>query len=193
MRVVAGIDEVGVGPLAGPVVAAAVVLAPRHGLIGLADSKRLTSRRRTLLAEEIKERAQAWALGRAEVEEVDELNVLHAAWLAMRRAVANLVLAPEFALVDGVHLPVLPCPGRAIVRGDARVPVISAASIVAKVARDAEMCAWDAVYPQYGFAGHKGYGTARHLEALARFGACPLHRKSFAPVRAACAQQEVAS
>ncbi len=183
MRVVAGIDEVGVGPLAGPVVAAAVVLGPRHGLIGLADSKRLTERRRAHLAEEIKGRAQAWALGRAEVEEVDRLNVLHAAWLAMRRAVENLSLAPEFVLVDGVHLPTLPCPGRAIVRGDARVPVISAASIVAKVARDAEMCEWDAVYPQYGFAGHKGYGTAHHMAALARFGACPLHRKSFAPVR----------
>lgn len=193
MRVVVGIDEVGVGPLAGPVVAAAVVLAPRHGLIGLADSKRLTKRCRTLLAEEIKGRAQAWALGRAEVEEVDRLNVLHAAWLAMRRAVENLALAPEFALVDGVHLPALPCPGRAIVRGDARVPVISAASIVAKVARDAEMCAWDTVYPQYGFASHKGYGTARHLEALSRFGACPLHRQSFAPVRAACALREGAS
>ena len=193
MRIVAGIDEVGVGPLAGPVVAAAVVLAPRHGLVGLADSKRLTARRRTHLAEEIKARAQAWALGRAEVEEVDRLNVLQAAWLAMRRAVENLAVVPEFALVDGVHIPLLPCPARAIVRGDARVPVISAASIVAKVARDAEMCAWDAVYPQYGFAGHKGYGTARHLEALAHFGACPLHRKSFAPVRDAGRLRGVAS
>ncbi len=193
MRIVAGIDEVGVGPLAGPVVAAAVVLAPRHGLMGLADSKRLTARRRTLLAEEIKACAQAWALGRAEVEEVDRLNVLHAAWLAMRRAVENLAMVPELALVDGVHTPVLPCPARAIVRGDARVPVISAASIVAKVARDAEMCEWDAVYPQYGFAGHKGYGTARHLEALARYGACPLHRTSFAPVRDAGGLRGVAS
>ncbi len=183
MRIVAGIDEVGMGPLAGPVVAAAVVLGPRHGLTGLKDSKRLTERARERLAGEIRARAQAWALGRACAAEVDSLNVLHAAWLAMRRAVDNLALTLDLALVDGVHVPALPCQARAIVRGDARVPAISAASIVAKVARDAEMRAWDAVYPEYGFATHKGYGTARHLEALARLGSCPLHRLSFAPVR----------
>ena len=183
MRIIAGIDEVGVGPLAGPVVAAAVVLGSRHGLTGLKDSKRLTERERQRLAEEIRSRAQAWALGRAEVAEVDRLNVLQAAWLAMRRAVEALGVVPDLALVDGARLPMLPCAARAIVGGDARVPAISAASIVAKVARDAEMCAWDAVYPEYGFAAHKGYGTARHLEALARFGSCPLHRMSFAPVR----------
>ena len=171
------------GPLAGPVVAAAVVLGPRHGIVGLKDSKRLTESARERLAREIYARAQDWALGRAEVAEVDRLNVLQAAWLAMRRAVDNLTVTLDLALVDGAHVPVLSCQARAIVRGDARVPAISAASIVAKVARDAEMRAWDAVYPEYGFATHKGYGTARHLEALARLGSCPLHRLSFAPVR----------
>jgi len=185
MRLVAGIDEVGMGPLAGPVVAAAVILRRCRPIDGLADSKQLSAHKRTVVAEQIKENALAWALGRAEVSEIDDLNILRAAWLAMQRAVAALHMAPDFAVIDGLHVPDLPCPGRAIVRGDARVPAISAASVLAKVARDAEMCVWDAVYPEYGFAAHKGYGTARHLGALERYGACPLHRQSFAPVRAA--------
>ncbi|HUW98391.1 MAG TPA: ribonuclease HII [Acidiferrobacter sp.] len=185
MRLVAGIDEVGMGPLAGPVMAAAVILRLGRPIQGLADSKRLSPHRRTVVAEQIKQQALVWAVGRAEVSEIDDLNILQAAWLAMRRAVAALGVAPDFAVVDGLHVPDLPCPRRAIVRGDALVPAISAASVIAKVTRDAEMCEWDAVYPEYGFAAHKGYGTARHLDALARFGACPLHRQSFAPVRAA--------
>ncbi|MHB8252240.1 MAG: ribonuclease HII [Acidiferrobacter sp.] len=185
MRLVAGIDEVGMGPLAGPVVAAAVILRRGCVIDGLDDSKQLTVRKRGIVAEQIKQSALAWALGRAEVSEIDHLNILRAAWLAMQRAVAALGVAPDFAVIDGLHVPDLPCPGRAIVRGDALVPAISAASVLAKVARDAEMCAWDAVYPEYGFASHKGYGTARHLGALERYGACPLHRQSFAPVRKA--------
>lgn len=173
------------GPLAGPVVAAAVILRRCRRIDGLADSKQLTARKRTTLAEQIKEGALAWALGRAEVAEIDTLNILHAAWLAMRRAVAALEIAPQFAIIDGLYVPDLPCPGRAMVRADAHVPAVSAASVLAKVARDEEMRAWDEVYPEYGFAAHKGYGTARHLAALSRHGACPLHRQSFAPVRAA--------
>ncbi len=185
MRLVAGIDEVGVGPLAGPVVAAAVILRRCARIDGLTDSKLMTPRRRDVVAEQVKEAAVAWALGRAEVEEIDALNVLRATWLAMQRAVMALAVKPQFAVVDGRFLPPLPCPGRALVRADVRVPAVSAASVLAKVARDAEMVSWDARYPEYGFAAHKGYGTAQHLAALARFGACPLHRHSFAPVRAA--------
>ena len=185
MRLIAGIDEVGMGPLAGPVVAAAVILRRCRRIDGLADSKQLTARKRTTLAEQIKEGALAWALGRAEVAEIDSLNILHAAWLAMRRAVAALEVAPEFAIIDGLYVPDLPCPGRAMVRADAHIPAVSAASVLAKVARDEEMQAWDEIYPEYGFAAHKGYGTARHLAALSRHGACPLHRQSFAPVRSA--------
>ena len=185
MRLVAGIDEVGMGPLAGPVVAAAVILRRCCPIDGLADSKKLTARKRGVVAEQIKQGALVWALGRAEVAEIDELNILHAAWLAMQRAVAALGMVPDFAMIDGLHVPELPCPGQAIVRGDALIPAISAASVLAKVARDAEMCVWDEVYPEYGFAAHKGYGTARHMGALERYGACPLHRQSFAPVRQA--------
>ena len=185
MRLIAGIDEVGMGPLAGPVVAAAVILRRCRRIDGLADSKQLTARKRTTLAEQIKEGALVWALGRAEVAEIDSLNILHAAWLAMRRAVAALEVAPEFAIIDGLYVPDLPCPGRAMVRADAHIPAVSAASVLAKVARDEEMQAWDEIYPEYGFAAHKGYGTARHLAALSRHGACPLHRQSFAPVRSA--------
>ena len=173
------------GPLAGPVIAAAVILRRCRRIDGLADSKQLTARKRASLVEHIKEGALAWALGRAEVAEIDTLNLLHAAWLAMRRAVAALDVAPEFAIIDGLYVPELPCPGRAVVRADAHVPAVSAASVLAKVARDEEMRAWDEVYPEYGFAAHKGYGTARHLAALSRHGACPLHRQSFAPVRSA--------
>jgi ribonuclease HII len=179
-----GVDEVGRGPLAGPVVAAAVILDPAQPIAGLADSKRLSERRREVLAEQIRARSLAWALGRAEVEEIDRLNILQASLLAMRRAVLGLGVAPGMALVDGNRLPDgLPCAGRAIVGGDASVACISAASILAKVARDQEMTMLDARYPGYGLAGHKGYPTKAHFEALQRLGVSPLHRRSFGPVR----------
>ena len=182
-----GTDEVGRGPLAGPVVAAAVVLAIEDPIPGLADSKKLTPRQRERLAEQIRARTYAWALGRAEVEEIDRLNILQASLLAMRRAVLALASAPGEVLVDGRHVPRgLPCPARAIVGGDVRVACISAASILAKVARDQEMVALDACYPGYGLAVHKGYPTKKHLEALRRLGASPIHRRSFAPVRRVC-------
>jgi len=181
--IVAGVDEAGRGPLAGPVVAAAVVLAPGRPIEGLADSKKLSPSRREALARIIREQAAAWALGRAEVEEIDRLNVLQAAMLAMKRAVEALDPRPERVLVDGNRLPELAMPAEAIVGGDARVAAISAASILAKVARDREMIALDARYPGYGFARHKGYGTREHLEALKRLGPSPVHRRSFAPVR----------
>lgn len=180
---VAGVDEAGRGPLAGPVVAAAVILGPAHGIDGLADSKALSAVRREALAEQIQARAIAWAVGRAEVEEIDRINILQASLLAMQRAVAGLGVAPELALVDGNQAPALACAVRTIVKGDATVPEIQAASILAKVSRDAEMQEWDRHYPGYGFAGHKGYPTAAHLAALARLGVTPIHRRSFAPVR----------
>jgi ribonuclease HII len=180
---IAGVDEVGRGPLAGPVVAAAVILHPDRPIDGLADSKTLSAARRERLAREIQASAQAWALGRAEPDEIDALNILQASLLAMARAVAALPQPPDEILVDGSHLPPVACAARAIVGGDASVPAISAASILAKVARDAEMLALDAQYPQYGFARHKGYPTAEHLAALRVHGACALHRRSFAPVR----------
>lgn len=181
----AGVDEVGMGPMAGPVVAAAVILRRCCKIDGLADSKQLSAKKRETLVEVIKQNAVAWALGRAEVEEIDELNVLRAGLLAMQRAVAALDPQPGLALVDGVRAPELPCTVKTIVRGDATVAAISAASILAKVARDAEMCAMDARYPGYDFATHKGYCTAEHLAALQRLGACPIHRRSFDPVRRA--------
>lgn len=179
----AGVDEVGMGPMAGPVVAAAVILRRCCKIEGLADSKQLSAKKRETLAEVIKQNAVAWSLGRAEVEEIDELNILRAGLLAMQRAVAGLTPQPGLALVDGVRAPALPCAVKTVVRGDATVPAISAASILAKVARDAEMCALDAQYPGYDFATHKGYCTAEHLAALQRLGACPIHRRSFDPVR----------
>lgn len=179
----AGVDEVGRGPLAGPVVAAAVILDPARPIVGLADSKALTERRRQALDIEIREKALAWALGRAEVDEIDALNILQASLLAMRRAVAALPVAPHRALVDGNLCPLLACSAEAVIKGDQTVPAISAASIIAKVARDAEMVALDAIYPGYGFAVHKGYPTKAHLEALDRLGVLPIHRRSFAPVR----------
>lgn len=182
--IVAGVDEAGRGPLAGPVVAAAVILDPRRPIPGLADSKTLSPARRQELAERIRANALAWALGRAEVEEIDRINILRASLLAMQRAVAALALAPSLVLVDGNRAPALSCPVRTIVRGDVTQPAISAASILAKVARDAEMCALDRCYPGYGFARHKGYPTPEHLEALRRLGACPIHRRSYAPVQA---------
>lgn len=180
---VAGVDEVGRGPLAGPVVAAAVILDPARPIAGLADSKKLTERRRERLDLEIRDRALAWALGRAEVEEIDQINILQASLLAMRRAVEALGVTPCRVLVDGNQCPQLACAAEAIVGGDATVDVISAASIIAKVARDREMCALDAVYPGYGFARHKGYPSRQHLEALEALGVSAIHRRSYAPVR----------
>lgn len=179
---IAGIDEAGRGPLAGPVFAAAVILAPAP-IAGIADSKSLTAARRSELAEIIRERAVGWALGRAEVEEIDRINILQASLLAMQRAVAALVPNPELVLVDGRDKPLLPCRVSAIVRGDVSVKAISAASILAKVARDAEMTALEHRYPGYGLARHKGYGTQEHLAALRRLGPAPVHRRSFRPVR----------
>jgi len=189
---ICGIDEVGRGPLAGPVVTAAVILDPARPIAGLNDSKKLTEKRRNALAEEIRANALAWSLGRAEVDEIDRLNILQATFLAMRRAVEGLQLAPAEALVDGDKVPPgLPCPARAIVGGDGSEPAISAASILAKVSRDAEMVALDAVYPGYGLAGHKGYPTKVHMDALQLLGVTPIHRRSFAPVRRRLEQFEL--
>ena len=179
----AGIDEVGRGPLAGPVVAAAVILNPARPISGLADSKRLSPARRARLAAEIRQSAFAWSLGRAEVAEIDQLNILQASMLAMQRALAGLSCLPAMAYVDGNRCPELPVPAQAIVRGDNLVPAISAASILAKEARDQEMRELAGQFPDYGFEAHKGYGTRQHLLALAEHGACSLHRRSFAPVR----------
>jgi len=179
----AGVDEAGRGPLAGPVVAAAVILDPRRPVAGLADSKELSPARRELLADQLRSYALGWSLGRAEVEEIDRLNILQASLLAMARAVAGLALRPTLVLVDGNQLPDLPCEGRAIVGGDATVAEISAASILAKVARDQEMRELDGRYPGYGFATHKGYPTRQHLRALQELGVSVVHRRSFNPVR----------
>ncbi|HEX9301034.1 MAG TPA: ribonuclease HII [Casimicrobiaceae bacterium] len=180
---VAGIDEAGRGPLAGPVVAAAVILDPARRIAGLRDSKALAGEERERLAILIRARALAWAVGVANVGEIDELNILHATMLAMRRAVAALSVTPEAAWIDGDRCPDLPCPTRAIVKGDRDVVVIAAASILAKTARDALLVLLDRRYPVYGFARNKGYGTPDHLAALARHGPCPAHRRSFEPVR----------
>jgi ribonuclease HII len=182
---IAGVDEAGRGPLAGPVVAAAVILDPARPIVGLADSKKLSAARRERLAVAIRAKSLAWALGRAEVAEIDRLNILQASLLAMQRAVAALNVVPAKVLVDGNRCPPLACPCEAIVKGDATVPVIGAASILAKVARDAELRRLHDHYPHYNFAQHKGYPTAAHLEALRRHGPCPEHRRSFAPVLAA--------
>jgi ribonuclease HII len=179
----AGVDEVGRGPLAGPVIAAAVILDPSRPITGLRDSKKLTAARRAELAEIIEAQALAVGIGRAEVAEIDLLNILRASLLAMERAVANLAVQPDVVYVDGNITPTLAMPAVAIVGGDDRVASISAASIVAKVIRDREMDRAAAHYPNYGFERHKGYATAAHLEALERFGPSPLHRMSFAPIR----------
>jgi ribonuclease HII len=179
---IAGVDEAGRGPLAGPVVAAAVILDPSRPIPGLRDSKALAPARRAALALAIRERAIAWAVGVAEVEEIDAINILQATLAAMARAVASLRVRPDEALVDGNTLPRLACPARAIVRGDRDVAAISAASILAKTTRDTMLEALDGLYPGYGFAQHKGYPTPAHLDALARLGPCPAHRRSFAPV-----------
>ena len=181
---IAGVDEVGRGPLAGPVVAAAVILDPTRPIAGLADSKTLTERRRQALDVVIRSHALCWALGRAEVEEIDRLNILQASLLAMQRAVASLPREPGHALIDGNRCPAgLPCSAEAIVGGDGLEPAIAAASILAKVARDREMVALDRLYPGYGLARHKGYPTKAHLQALAEGGVTEIHRRSFGPVR----------
>jgi len=179
---VAGVDEAGRGPLAGPVVAAAVVLDDLHPIAGLADSKKLSATRREALFDEIRAKALCCSIAEASVEEIDRLNILQATLLAMRRAVLGLRLKPKMVLVDGNRLPTLDMPAEAIVKGDALVPAISAASILAKVHRDRWCVQVDEQYPQYGFAGHKGYGTALHMAALREHGACIHHRRSFAPV-----------
>ncbi len=182
-HLIAGVDEVGRGPLVGAVVTAAVILDPNNPIEGLADSKNLSEKKRLLLAEEIKAKALCWSLGRAEPEEIDQLNILHATMLAMQRAVAGLNIQPDFVLVDGNRIPTLPMPAQAVIKGDSLVAEISAASILAKVARDQEMDELDKQYPEYGFAKHKGYPTKLHFEKLEQFGATPFHRKSFAPVK----------
>ena len=181
-HLVAGVDEVGRGPLAGDVVAAAVILAESHP-DGVTDSKMLTPERREVLAERIRDEAVSWALGRATVAEIDELNILQASLLAMRRAVEALPIQPSLVLVDGNRLPKWPYEARAIVKGDLTEPSIGAASILAKVQRDGEMMALNQQYPGYGFDRHKGYPTKAHLAALEQLGMCPAHRKSFGPVR----------
>lgn len=180
---ICGVDEAGRGPLAGPVVAAAVILDPQRPIAGLADSKKLSAVRREKLAVDIREKALAWCVAEASVEEIDAINILQATLLAMQRAVAGLALTPAEALIDGNRCPALAIPARAIIGGDATVVEISAASILAKTVRDAGLLELHAAYPQYGFDRHKGYGTAAHLAALREHGPCPEHRTSFAPVR----------
>lgn len=184
MDLVAGVDEVGRGTLAGPVVAAAVILDPDYHLDGLADSKLLSPKKRVSLCELIKNSCLAWAIGSATVEEIDRLNILQASLLAMRRAINGLKKKPGYIQVDGQFSPVVDYPVATIINGDNLIPAISAASIIAKVTRDREMVDYDLLYPQYGFAQHKGYGTKQHLSALKQFGVTPIHRSSFAPVRA---------
>lgn len=179
----AGVDEVGRGPLAGDVVAAAVILDPAFPITGLRDSKKLSAARREELAQVIRERALAWSVARASVAEIDELNILQASLLAMHRAVLGLQPQPGYVLVDGNRLPRWEYASEPVVKGDDRVPAIAAASILAKVQRDSELIALDEQYPGYGFASHKGYPTAAHLQALQDLGVTPQHRRSFAPVK----------
>ncbi|MDR1529497.1 MAG: ribonuclease HII [Burkholderiales bacterium] len=181
--VVAGVDEAGRGPLAGNVVAAAVILHPDRPISGLRDSKTLSAIKRERLADEIRGRALSYAVGESGVEEIDTLNILRATMLAMQRAVKSLNMPPDEVWVDGHCAPSLPHTVRAIVKGDRDVAAISAASILAKTVRDAQMQVLDTEYPDYGFAKHKGYGTAAHLAAIKKFGPCPYHRKSFAPIK----------
>lgn len=188
---IAGVDEVGRGPLVGAVVTAAVILDPAKPIVGLADSKKLSEKRRLALYDEIKEKALSWSLGRAEPEEIDQINILHATMLAMQRAVAGLSIIPDYVLIDGNRCPALPMPSQAVIKGDSLVAEISAASIIAKVTRDREMAELDLLFPQYGFAQHKGYPTALHMEKLTQYGATPHHRRSFAPVRNVLIDAEV--
>ena len=183
VRWVCGVDEAGRGPLAGSVVAAAVILDPDRPIIGLADSKKLSAKVRERLAAEIRTHALAWAIGEASPEEIDQINILQATFLAMRRAIDGLSLIPAHALIDGNRVPQgLVCSAEAIVKGDAKEPAISAASILAKTHRDAQLLELDRVFPQYGFARHMGYPTAAHLQALREHGPSPVHRRSFGPV-----------
>lgn len=186
---ICGVDEAGRGPLAGAVFAAAVILDAKRPIEGLADSKKLSEKKREYLAEQIRERALAWAVAKAEAGEIDSINILQASLLAMRRAVECLSPVPSEALIDGLHCPKLTIPCRAIVKGDSSVAEISAASILAKTARDAEMLCLHLEYPEYGFDRHKGYPTALHLDALRRHGASEIHRRSFAPVKLAIAHK----
>jgi ribonuclease HII len=180
---IAGVDEAGRGPLAGPVFAGAVILDPNFLIAGLKDSKILTPKKREELFSQIKKNALCYAVGRAEVQEIDQINIFQASLLAMKRAILGLRKKPGLVLVDGKFCPETKYDMKAIIDGDALEPAISAASIVAKVLRDEEMMIWDQKYPQYGFANHKGYGTKEHLAALKKYGPCPIHRKTFAPVR----------
>jgi ribonuclease HII len=189
---VCGVDEAGRGPLAGPVVAAAVILDPVHPIAGLDDSKALSAKKREILFEQIREHALAFCIAEASVEEIDTLNILQATMLAMRRAVEGLAVTPELAQIDGNRCPPLAIPAQAIIGGDALVPAISAASILAKVTRDRQLAELHRAHPQYGFDVHAGYGTARHMQALEQHGPCIHHRRSFAPVRQAWARLEVA-
>ncbi|WP_339671401.1 ribonuclease HII [Dasania marina] len=179
----AGTDEVGRGPLAGDVVAAAVILDPNNPIEGLDDSKKLTEKKREALFPLIQERALSWCVARASVQEIDQINILQASLLAMTRAVEGLAVQPEHVLVDGNKIPQWRYPAEAVVKGDSRVAAIAAASILAKVTRDREMQAMDAVYPGYGLAGHKGYPTKVHMQALEQLGPTPIHRRSFGPVK----------
>ena len=184
-KLVAGVDEVGRGPLVGDVVTAAVILDPANPVEGLADSKKLSEKKRLALYGEIKAKALAWSIGRATPQEIDELNILHATMLAMQRAVAGLSMTPELVFIDGNRCPALPMEARAVVKGDSLVAAISAASILAKVTRDAGMAELDSRHPAYGLARHQGYPTAEHLAILAERGPLPEYRQSFKPVRRA--------
>lgn len=184
-NLIAGVDEVGRGPLVGDVVTAAVILDPDNPIEGLTDSKKLSEKKRLALFPEIQEKALAWSVGRCSPEEIDQLNILHATMLAMQRAIAGLKVQPDLALIDGNRVPELPMQGEAVVKGDLRVAEISAASIIAKVVRDQEMEELDAEYPQFGFAKHKGYPTKAHFEAIEKHGVIDQHRKSFKPVKRA--------
>ena len=183
LRLICGVDEAGRGPLAGSVIAAAVILDPSRPISGLADSKKLSAKVRERLAVEIRAQSLAWAIGEATAAEIDQINILQATFLAMRRAVEGLSVAPGHALIDGNRIPAgLPCSAEAIIKGDAKEPAISAASILAKTFRDAQLIELDQIYPQYGFARHMGYPTAAHLDALRLHGPSPAHRRSFGPV-----------
>ncbi|KDC78585.1 ribonuclease HII [Bordetella bronchiseptica MBORD635] len=182
--IIAGVDEAGRGPLAGAVYAAAVILDPDRPVDGLADSKVLKAEQREALAVQIRAQALAWFVASASVQEIDSLNILRATMLAMQRAVTGLAMAPELAMVDGNQAPKLRCAVQTVIKGDALVPAISAASILAKTARDADLLRLHALYPQYGFDQHKGYGTPQHLSLLREHGPCPEHRRSFAPIKA---------
>ncbi|MCD9457585.1 ribonuclease HII [Marinibactrum halimedae] len=185
----AGVDEVGRGPLAGDVVTAAVILDPKRPIEGLADSKKLTEKKRNYLFDQIQQEAMCFCIARASIEEIDQINILQASLLAMARAVEGLSIQPEHVWVDGNRLPKWHYASEAVVKGDARVPAIAAASILAKVTRDREMIEFDQIYPGYGFASHKGYPTKAHLAAIERLGVTPIHRLSYGPVKAIVEQQ----